>query len=66
MYAVEMGSVAMIHIPSFVKIGSSIQMLTGGFTDTDNGDRIRLFRIVDEKCISMAWSKTILAYFRNN
>jgi hypothetical protein len=35
-YAVEMGSGAMIYIPSFIKIGSSIQMLMGGggFTDT--------------------------------
>jgi hypothetical protein len=28
-YAVEMGSGAMIHIPSFVKIGSDIQKLIG-------------------------------------
>jgi hypothetical protein len=29
-YAVEMGSGAMIYIPSFVKIGSGIQKLLGG------------------------------------
>jgi hypothetical protein len=29
-YAVEMGSVTMIYIPSFVKIGSGIQKLIGG------------------------------------
>jgi hypothetical protein len=29
-YAVETGSVAMIYIPSFIKIDSSIQMLMGG------------------------------------
>jgi hypothetical protein len=29
-YAVEMGSGAMIYIPSFIKIGSGIQHLTGG------------------------------------
>jgi hypothetical protein len=29
-YAVEMGSSAMIHIPSFIKIGSGIQKLTAG------------------------------------
>jgi hypothetical protein len=29
-YAVEMGSGAMIYIPSFVKIGSGIQKLMGG------------------------------------
>jgi hypothetical protein len=29
-YAVKMGSGAMIHIPSFIKIGSGIQKLIGG------------------------------------
>jgi hypothetical protein len=29
-YAVEMGSVAMIYIPSFIKIGSGIQKLLKG------------------------------------
>jgi hypothetical protein len=29
-YAVEMGSVAMIYVPSFRKTGSGIQKLTGG------------------------------------
>jgi hypothetical protein len=29
-YAVEMGSGAMIYIPSFIKIGSGIQKLSGG------------------------------------
>jgi hypothetical protein len=33
-YAAEMGSGAMIYIPSFIKIGSGIEMLIGGFTDT--------------------------------
>jgi hypothetical protein len=33
-YAVEMGSVAMIYIPSFIKFGSGIQKLIGGHTDT--------------------------------
>jgi hypothetical protein len=28
-YAVEIGSGAMIHIPSFIKIGSSIRKLIG-------------------------------------
>jgi hypothetical protein len=32
-YAVEMGSGAMIYIPSFIKIGSGIQVNRGGFTD---------------------------------
>jgi hypothetical protein len=34
-YAVEMGSGAMIYIPSFIKIGSGIEkMVGGGFIDT--------------------------------
>jgi hypothetical protein len=31
-YAVEMGSDAMIYVPSFIKIGSGIQMLLGMYT----------------------------------
>jgi hypothetical protein len=31
--ALEMGSSAMMYIPSFIKIGSDIQKLIGGFTD---------------------------------
>jgi hypothetical protein len=33
-YAVEMGSGAIIHTSSFRKIGSGIQKLIGGYTDT--------------------------------
>jgi hypothetical protein len=34
-YAVEMGSDAMIYIPSFIKSGSAIQKLMGGgYTDS--------------------------------
>jgi hypothetical protein len=33
-YAVEMGSGAMIYIPSFIKIGSAIQKLIGVDTQT--------------------------------
>jgi hypothetical protein len=33
-YAVEMGSGVMIYIPVFIKIGSRIQKLVGGYTDT--------------------------------
>jgi hypothetical protein len=29
-YAVEIGSGAMIYIPSFIKIGSAFQMFVGG------------------------------------
>jgi hypothetical protein len=33
-FAVEMGSSAMIYIPSIIKIGSGIQKLIWGDTDT--------------------------------
>jgi hypothetical protein len=33
-YAVETGSGAMIYIPSFIKIGSAILELMGGYTDS--------------------------------
>jgi hypothetical protein len=33
-YAVEMGSVAMIYIPSFMKVGSGILKLVWGHTQT--------------------------------
>jgi hypothetical protein len=34
-YAVQMGSGAMLHIPSFIENGEDIQKLIGGiFTDT--------------------------------
>jgi hypothetical protein len=35
-YTVEMGSVVMTCIPSFIKIGSGIQKLIGGCRDTDS------------------------------
>jgi hypothetical protein len=36
-YAVEMGSGAMIYVPSVIKIGSGVQKLIGGVhTDTDS------------------------------
>jgi hypothetical protein len=43
-YAVEMGSSSMIHIPSFIKIGSGIQKSLKGdtHTDTQQGDLISL------------------------
>jgi hypothetical protein len=33
-YAVEMGSGAMIYLPSFIKIGSCIQKLIKGYRNT--------------------------------
>jgi hypothetical protein len=38
-YAVEMGSGVMIYIPSFIKSGSGIQNLIGGYTDTQTDGR---------------------------
>jgi hypothetical protein len=45
-YAVEMGSVAIIYIRSFVKTGSVIQKLTGGDTQIhrQDGDGISLLQ----------------------
>jgi hypothetical protein len=50
-YAVEMGSGAMIYIPSFIKFGSGVQKLMGGggYTDTQDGDRIRLVLFLENK-----------------
>jgi hypothetical protein len=42
--AVKMGSGAMIYIPNFIKIGSAIQKLTGGNTDTDTQTAWRLHK----------------------
>jgi hypothetical protein len=33
-YSVEMSSGVMIYIPSFIKIGSGIEKLIGGYTDS--------------------------------
>jgi hypothetical protein len=43
-HVVEMGSVAMICIPSFIKIGSAIQKLIWGDIQThrEDGDRLSL------------------------
>jgi hypothetical protein len=46
-YAVEMGSGAMIYIPSFTEIGSGIQKLTGGI-HRQQGDLISLFLFFKE------------------
>jgi hypothetical protein len=45
-YTVQMGSGAMIHTPSFIKIGSGIQKLRGG-TRIEEADRISLLRKAD-------------------
>jgi hypothetical protein len=42
MYAIEMGSDAMIYIQSFIKIGSTIQKLLWGNTHRQQGDLISL------------------------
>jgi hypothetical protein len=39
-YAAEMGSGAMIYVPSFMKTGSGVQkLIRGGFTDTQTAWR---------------------------
>jgi hypothetical protein len=39
-YAVEMGSAAMIYIPSFIKIDSDIQKIMGGGGNTQTAWRL--------------------------
>jgi hypothetical protein len=41
-FAVEMGSGGMLYVPSFIRVGPGIQMLVGGFTDTQQGEILRL------------------------
>jgi hypothetical protein len=43
-YTIEMGSVAVKYVPDFIKIGSGIQKLLRGATQThrQNGDRISI------------------------
>jgi hypothetical protein len=50
-YAVDMGSGAVIYIPSFIKTGSGIQTLIGGDTQThrQHGDRISLLLVFQNK-----------------
>jgi hypothetical protein len=52
-YAVETSSVAVMHILSFIKIGSAIQNLLRGYTDTQtnrqHGDRISLRSLFQNK-----------------
>jgi hypothetical protein len=50
-YAVEMGSGAMIHIPSFIKMGSGIQQIMGGDTRIlgQQGDHISLLLFFQKK-----------------
>jgi hypothetical protein len=43
--SLQMGSVAVIYIPSFMKIGSGIQKLTGGI-HRQHGDDSRVITIV--------------------
>jgi hypothetical protein len=44
-YAIEVGSVVMIYMPSFIKIRSGFHILMGGDPQTHRqlGDRISLF-----------------------
>jgi hypothetical protein len=50
-YTVEMGSGAMIYVPSFIKVGSAIQKLIAGdtHTDTQKGDQISLLLFFQNK-----------------
>jgi hypothetical protein len=39
-YAVEMGLGAVICVPNFVKIGSGVQKLIGGYTETHTDSNV--------------------------
>jgi hypothetical protein len=68
-YTVEMGSRAMIYIPSFIKIGSGTQKLIGGrYTDIRHGDCISLpsfFQNKESRLLSEYKSNNYLAKERN-
>jgi hypothetical protein len=51
-YAVEMGSGAMIYIPSFIKIGSGIHNLIGGIYRQTYADRISLISLKENRLIT--------------
>jgi hypothetical protein len=70
-YAVEMGSGAMIYIPSFIKIGSGIQKLMGrgdSQTHRQHGDCISLLSLFQNKesrlktviCLNICATKIII------
>jgi hypothetical protein len=48
-YADEMGSGAVIYVPSFINIGSGIQKLMGGGIHRQHGDRISLLLFFKNK-----------------
>jgi hypothetical protein len=53
-YTVEIGSGTMIYVPSFIKIGSGIQKLTGGI-HRQHGDRISLLLFFQVKEIKQLY-----------
>jgi hypothetical protein len=59
-YAAEMGSGAMIYIPSLIKIGSGIQKLIGGI-HRQLGDQIYLILLFQNKESRLKDSPYILA-----
>jgi hypothetical protein len=48
-YAIEMDSVAIIYIPHFIKIGSGIQKLMGGYTGTKTARNASLILFLQNK-----------------
>jgi hypothetical protein len=55
--AVEMGSGAMIYIPSFIKIGSGIQKLLGGGMHIQHADLISV--------LGEIWKESVVVCFRS-
>jgi hypothetical protein len=66
-YAVEMGSGAMIYVPSFIKIGSGIRKLIGGDTQAcrQHGERISLLFFLKIRKVDQKWKASQYSYFGN-
>jgi hypothetical protein len=54
-YAIEMGSGVMIYLPSFVKIGSGIQKLTGDRETAWRSHKPSLFFFFQNKESRLQW-----------
>jgi hypothetical protein len=52
--AIKRGLGAMKYVPSFIRVGSGMQILKGGFKNTQCGDRICTF-IFQNKEIRLNW-----------
>jgi Flp pilus assembly CpaE family ATPase len=63
-YAAEMGSGAMMYIPSFIKIGSGIEKLLEGSIHRQHGDCISLLSLFKNKQSRLKMYKFMNTKFR--